>query len=49
MHQITITVSDKVYEGLKNAAKGRSRDQVIEDLTRPLVDEEAPSTPRIGK
>lgn len=38
-HQITITVSDEVYEGLQTVAGGRTMSELIEELARPIVSE----------
>ena len=38
-HQITITVSDEVYQGLQTVAGGRAISEFIEELTRPIVTE----------
>lgn len=38
-HQITITVSDEVYQGLQTAAGSRTISEVIEELARPIVAE----------
>ena len=38
-HQITITVSDEVYQGLQAVAGGRTISEFIEELARPIVTE----------
>jgi predicted CopG family antitoxin len=38
-HQITITVSDEVYQGLRAVAGGRTISELIEELARPIVAE----------
>ena len=38
-HQITITVSDEVYQGLQTVAGSRTIGEFLEELTRPLVTE----------
>jgi predicted CopG family antitoxin len=38
-HQITITVSDEVYQGLRTVAGGRTISELIEELARPIVTE----------
>lgn len=38
-HQITITVSDEVYQGLQSVADGRTISEVIEELARPVIAE----------
>jgi predicted CopG family antitoxin len=38
-HQITITVSDEVYQGLQTVAGGRTISEFIEELARPIVTE----------
>lgn len=37
--QITITVSDEVYQGLQKAAGSRTISEFLEELTRPMVNE----------
>lgn len=37
--QITITVSDEVYQGLQAVAGSRTVNELLEDLTRPIVNE----------
>jgi predicted CopG family antitoxin len=38
-HQITITVSDEVYQGLRIVASGRTISEFFEELARPIVNE----------
>jgi predicted CopG family antitoxin len=38
-HQITITVSDEVYQGLETVAAGRKISEFFEELARPIVNE----------
>ena len=38
-HQITITVSDEVYQGLQTVAGSRTISEFLEELTRPIVSE----------
>jgi predicted CopG family antitoxin len=38
-HQITITVSDEVYQGLQTVAGRRTISEFIEELARPIVAE----------
>lgn len=38
-HQITITVSDEVYQGLQTAAGRRMIGEAIEELARPILAE----------
>ncbi len=38
-HQITFTVSDEVYRGLQAAAGSRTINELLEDLTRPIVND----------
>ena len=38
-HQITITVSDEVYQGLQTVAGNRTIGELIEDLARPIMGE----------
>ena len=38
-HQITFTVSDEVYQGLQAAAGSRTINELLEDLTRPIVND----------
>ena len=38
-HQITITVSDEVYQGLQTVAGGRTISEFFEELARPIVTE----------
>ncbi len=38
-HQLTITISDEVYQGLQTAAGSRSISELIEELARPIVAE----------
>jgi|HubBroStandDraft_6_1064221.scaffolds.fasta_scaffold228282_1 predicted CopG family antitoxin len=40
-HQITITVSDEVYQGLRTVAGDRTISELIEELARPMVTESA--------
>ena len=37
--QITITVTDEVYQGLQTVAGGRTISEFIEELARPIVTE----------
>ena len=38
-HQITITVSDEVYQGLQTVAGSRTISELIEELARPIMAE----------
>jgi predicted CopG family antitoxin len=38
-HQLTITVSDEIYQGLQTAAGDRTISELIEELARPVVAE----------
>lgn len=37
--EVTITISEEVYRGLEAVAGNRTISQLIEDLTRPLVEQ----------